>query len=99
MHLGIGSWRLGVGLFFGTLLESPDVEPDGEAAPPRGRELKLLAVVIVGQVLDGKREAYAIPPSCQVHAPTDAVHGNAVERQQVLRDEKRGIEQRPGHAR
>ena len=61
------------------------VQADREAPAARRRELELLAVVRVGQVLDGEGDADAVAAARQVHAPGHALHGEAVERQQVLR--------------
>ena len=75
-------------------LERPDREADRERPAARGRELELLAVVLVGQVLDREGQPDAVALAAQVDAPGEALHREAVEREQILRDQERRVEQR-----
>src|SRR5262245_3835800 len=68
---------------------------DRKAASAGGGELEVLAVVRVGQVLDGEVQAELIAAAHKGHAPAETLHGKAVEREQVLGDaERRGQEGR-----
>src|SRR5688572_3877854 len=75
------------------------MKTDGEAPAARRRELELLAIVLVGKVLDRECQRHTIAAASEVDTPADAVDREAVERQEVLRNQERRIEQRLSNAR
>src|SRR5262245_30143735 len=83
----------------GTRLERSGGQPDREAPAARRCELEVLAVETVGEVFERERQAETIAIARQANPPRHALHGEPVEREQVLRNPERGGQQRWRDAR
>src|SRR5688572_3251741 len=80
-------------------LAGPGADADREAASARGSELEVLAVVLVSEILDRKDQVELLAAAGQRHAPAEPLDGEAVERQEVLRNPEWRRQQRRRDAR
>src|SRR5688572_33426497 len=69
-----GNLRIGRSLH----LAGSGADTDRKAASPCGRELEVLAVVLVSEILDRKDQAELLAAAGQRHAPAEPLHGEAV---------------------
>ena len=77
----------------------PGAYTDRKAPPPCGRELEVLTVVLVSQILEREIQAELLAATSQRHTPAKPLHREAVERQEVLCDPERRRQQRRRDAR